>query len=415
MKVLWISNVSISEIAEKEGFAKTSFGGWIQGLYRALKLNSSDVELVFLFPYVKNIYGELADMKYYSFVESSNSDDMVKYFEEIVEKEKPEVVHVFGTEYLHAYAMMKACEKAGLLDNTVTSIQGLVSIYAKHMYNNLPIGVSHGCTLSDIRRRTSISAYTRDFQIRGDFEKKVLLMSRNISGRTDWDMQCAYLYNKYAKYFYCSEVLRDSFYGVKKWDINSCERHSIFISQCDMALKGAHNAIEAVSYLISDFPDIKLYIAGGTNVFKDVKNKTKYDEYLESLILKYGLKDNIVFLGKVNEREMHDRFLASHVFVCPSSIENSSNSVCEAMICGTPVVASLVGGMTNLITHSEDGFLFQPDAPYMIAYYVRKLFIDDELAMDMSNNAIKIAEKRHSKETIVKDLLNIYNTISRRD
>lgn len=73
------------------------------------------------------------------------------------------------------------------------------------------------------------------------------------------------------------------------------------------------------------------------------------------------------------------RYLASSVFVSVSTIENSPNSVGEAMLFGCPVVSSCVGGVLDMLEHGQEGFLYQASAPYMLAWYVGCVFRDDGL------------------------------------
>ena len=60
------------------------------------------------------------------------------------------------------------------------------------------------------------------------------------------------------------------------------------------------------------------------------------------LIDKYDLFENIVFCGSLDENSMRDQYLRSHVFISASTIENSPNSVGEAMLLGVPVVTNVV-------------------------------------------------------------------------
>ena len=78
-------------------------------------------------------------------------------------------------------------------------------------------------------------------------------------------------------------------------------------------------------------------------------------------------KVNVRFLGPFDAPAMRDRYLRTHVYVSPSTIENSPNSVGEAMLLGCPVVSSNVGGVSDLLYHGKEGFLYQTSAPYMLA------------------------------------------------
>ena len=71
---------------------------------------------------------------------------------------------------------------------------------------------------------------------------------------------------------------------------------------------------------------------------------------------------------------MCEQYLKANVFVLPSAIENSPNSLGEAMMLGTPTVVSDVGGVKNMIDHEKEGYVYQPDASYMIAYYAGRFF-----------------------------------------
>jgi glycosyltransferase involved in cell wall biosynthesis len=125
----------------------------------------------------------------------------------------------------------------------------------------------------------------------------------------------------------------------------------------------------------------------------------------------YGLENHITFLGYCNENQMKEQYLKSNVFVSPSTIENESNSISEAKMLGVPVVASFVGGVTGRIQHKVDGFLYQHDAPYMLAYYIREIFTNSELAKRFSENERASAGMIHDREKNRIEAYNIYHCI----
>jgi glycosyltransferase involved in cell wall biosynthesis len=108
---------------------------------------------------------------------------------------------------------------------------------------------------------------------------------------------------------------------------------------------------------------------------------------------------------------MCKRFLKTHVFVSPSTIENESNSLSEAKILGTPCVASYVGGVTDRLEHGIDGFFYPANEPYMLAYYICQIFKDDDLALILSQNAREHAIKTHDKIINSERLIQIYKEI----
>ena len=129
------------------------------------------------------------------------------------------------------------------------------------------------------------------------------------------------------------------------------------------------------------------------------------------LIEKNDVKENVIFTGLLNEKQMIERNLKSHVFVCPSSIENSPNSVGEAMLLGVPVVSSYVGGIPDMLEHDKEGYLYQSDSHNMLAYYVSKIFTDTNKTLEMSKNAQIKASKTHNPETNTNRLMTIYKEI----
>ena len=108
---------------------------------------------------------------------------------------------------------------------------------------------------------------------------------------------------------------------------------------------------------------------------------------------------------------MRQEYLNANVMVMCSNIENSPNCVGEAMLIGTPVVASYVGGVSNLLEHGKEGFLYQHNAPYMLAHYVCEVFQDISLADIFSSNGRKKAHILYNQEENMKQLMSIYKTV----
>ena len=312
--------------------------------------------------------------------------------------------------------MVNVCKKIGI--ETIISIQGLVSIYAKHIYANLPFNAIYGFTLRNLLRKDSVYLHKKTFVLRGKNEIKSLQKTKHIIGRTTWDKACSSQINPEAKYHFCNETLREEFYK-HQWEVNNCEKHSIFLSQGQYPIKGLHYMLEAMPLILKKFPNAKVYISGKditkSDTFKDKLLMTYYGKYIKKMIIRMDLERNIVFTGPLDEEKMCHRYLKSHVFVCPSSIENSPNSLGEAMVLGVPCVASDVGGVSDMLKHKEEGFVYQTDAPYMLAHYVCEIFENEDLAMKFSKNARIHALKTHDPLTNTAQLIKIYKNILNKD
>ena len=416
MNILWFSNISLPEASKLLNQSVNPCGSWLVNTSSYLS-EVKDVKLSIAFPTkyskeVKKIKGDKID--YYTFptitlkdVKSSNRNMEIK---EIIDIVKPDVVHIFGTEYPHSLEILK-CNN---INKTVVSIQGLVSIYEKHYFASLPINILMRYTLRDFIKNDNIIMQRNKMKENGCCEVETLQLARYAIGRTTWDYASTKQINPMIKYNFCNEILREEFYQ-HVWDINKCEKFSIFISQATYPIKGLHFILEAMPLILKRFPNTKLYISGSditkTDTLKEKLKKTSYAKYIIELIKKYNLADNIIFTGLLDEKQMCERYLKSNVFVCSSSIENSPNSLGEAMILGVPCVASDVGGISDMLVNNEEGFIYQPDASYMLAYYVCEIFGNEKLALRFSENAREHALKTHNREENTKMLTGIYNNI----
>lgn len=421
MKVLWMCNVIIPQIAISLNKEVINEGGWLVGLTNSL-LEIEDIDLTICFPVFheeKVIKGNIDNLYFYGIPMKGN--EFLRYkkvkeevFNNILNEVKPDIVHIFGTEYPHTLELVNACEEVGIINKVVISIQGLCSICAQHYTAGLPNYMYKKKSFIDFISRNSIYKQREDFIERGLYEREAIKKVKHIIGRTTWDKACVTQINPNINYHFCNETLRDEFYK-HKWSLDNCEKHSIFVSQGSYPIKGLHNVIEALNIVKSLYKDVKLYVGGNKiireDTFKERLKESSYAAYLRKLIEKYDLKDNILFTGNLSENDMCNRFLKSHVFVLASSIENSPNSLGEAMLLGVPCISSYVGGVPDMITHKKEGFLYQEDAPYMLAKYICELFSNDELAMSFIESEQKKAKKIYDKKQNSKCLLNIYKSI----
>lgn len=384
-------------------------GGWIEGACDGL-LSTGEIEFVLLFPNEKKISGKINQIQYYGF-----NNEVESSFEEILAKEKPDLIHIFGTEYHHSLLMTEVCRKMGYADKIILNIQGLVHYIGKyHYYAGLPQHVINHWTLRDRIKRSNIKKQKESFEKRGKDELQTIENVKHIIGRTDWDKACTEQINPNAQYHFCNETLRNEFY-LHRWNLNSCEKHSIFLSQCSYPIKGFHLMLEAMPEILKRYPKAHIYTTGQNPLNLRGIDKVKqgsYSYYLGKLIKKHSLLDKVTFLGSLGEVEMCQRFLKSHVFVSASTIENESNSISEATILGVPVVSSFVGGVTNRIEHKVDGLLYQHDAPYMISHYVCEIFQEDSLALQFSENGRKKARITHDKKNNLDRLFGIYREVT---
>ena len=412
MKVLWLCNGPTTAAAEQLQNARGI--GWIDGALAGIR-NGHDAEVAVCFPYkgTKELTEGKADGIRFWCVPASPLKPhkywkpYEKYFTEILQKYQPDIIHIWGTEYSHTLAMIRAAQEK---EKTVVSIQGLCSILVQHYYAGISLMDRIKITPRDIVRGDSMIRQRKRFVFRGKNETEALKQVSNVIGRTDWDKACVKRINSDIHYYHCNETLRDCFYH-SEWKYENCSKHTIFSSQSFYPVKGFHLLLQALPDILKEYPDTIVYTTGTDPRDKSIIHLTSYDQYIRKLIKRNHLEGHIKYLGYQNQAQMVERYLDANVFVLPSSIENSPNSLGEAMLIGTPCVAADVGGVSNFITHKEDGYTYQSDAPYMMAYFIKMIFEEERNVMELSQKARCKAGAIYDQKKNAEELMRIYGHV----
>ena len=150
--------------------------------------------------------------------------------------------------------------------------------------------------------------------------------------------------------------------------------------------------------------DFEWYVAGYNGESKWVKIAEQYTKIKSDNV-------NIKLLGRIDAEQLSSLLADSDVYVHVSHIENSPNSVCEAMLVGIPIVASFAGGTASLLKTKEDGILVQDGDPYVYAGAIIHLFQHFDFAKQMGQSARVKAIERHDPQRIANQLLDAYHDI----
>ena len=126
---------------------------------------------------------------------------------------------------------------------------------------------------------------------------------------------------------------------------------------------------------------------------------------LEAMIVSYNLADVIEL--KVNVTNIQDLILSSQFAIHPSLQEGLSNAILEEIACGLPVVAFDVGGNSELIVNSYNGFLIQRFDYDALTNAIGELSKDDLMRIGFGENSRKIA-KRFNFKTLLDEHLNLF-------
>lgn len=426
MKVLWVCNIMPPLIARQIGVNYSNREGWLSGLLDRVVQEQgwNHIELAIAFPTSEDMgdlqrtmqLGEAMSCRCYGFSENLDTPEIYdegleKRFEEIFADFKPDILHVFGTEFPHALACIKCY---GRPERTLVGIQGLCSAIAEEYMADLPVKVQRQVTLRDRIKEDSLKQQQKKFKKRGEHEKEVLLLAGHIAGRTDFDREQTAKINPSAKYYFLNETLRGIFYH-DRWKRTACEPYSIFLSQGDYPLKGFHYLLRAMPKVLEQFPDVHIYVAGSNIIevgtFKDRLKLSAYGKYIRKLIRENRLHNHVTMLGKLTAEEMKEQYLRSHLYVLPSALENSPNSLGEAMMLGVPCVAADVGGVHNLLTDGGDGMLYPAGDVEALADRIIEIFTKEAIVERFSDNARKHARVNHDADQNYYRLIHIYREI----
>lgn len=417
MKILWIVHSLFPEAESLLKHKKVEIqgsGGWLSALADALAL-SDEVELYIagfspLVSQTKLLRGERYSYYILPHYDLRRNDERYEpIWKELYKECNPDIVHVHGTEYTHGLTFVSACGN----HNVVVSIQGMPSVVSEFWYSGLnEREIRKNITLKSLLHGNLIGERKEKEKTIKQCEIELLSKVQNVIGRTSWDKAHTWAINPNLNYYHCNEALRDPFYD-GSWSYEKCEPHTIFLSQAGRALKGAHQVIKALPIIQRHYPNVQVRIAGNNIIdassWRKKLQMSGYGRILYNMIRKEGLRNAITFTGPLNAEEMKAEYLRANIFVSPSSIENSPNSLCEAQILGVPSVASYVGGTMDFIPNPNCGLLYRFDDIEMLA----KAVCDTFAVSPLFNNAEmrERALSRHDKESIVKTQLDIYHKI----
>jgi D-inositol-3-phosphate glycosyltransferase len=112
---------------------------------------------------------------------------------------------------------------------------------------------------------------------------------------------------------------------------------------------------------------------------------------LHDLVEELGLRARVHFVPPQPHHELSTYYRAADVCLVPSRSESFGLVALEAAACGTPVVASAVGGLLSLVEHGDTGFLVDGREPDAYAKHVSAIISDADLAQRLARNAAALA------------------------
>ena len=331
-----------------------------------------------------------------------NQDLVLAICRRVIDEFKPDLIHIHGTERVYGLLSTSSLPCPALI-----SIQGLVSVYATWMntYGNytLPQVLRFHSLLQTLRGFGPLWDFRR-LQSQGRRENSIIANNRFFSGRTCWDRSHIIAINPKARYFVVNELLRPDF-SQHSWSLRSMRRHSLFFANGRGPRRNLECLLRAAALLLPKYPGLRLRIGGTTG------DEDPYSRGVAALARRLGLHSYVDFLGVLPAERVAEELRSAHVFVLPSRIENSANSLCEAQLMGVPSIAGYTGGTPSIIEHGKTGMLIPSDDESVFASTIQDIFEDDLLALSLSQQGSLVAHNRHNCQHVRGEVLHAYASI----
>ena len=413
MKVLWFTNTPVG--ADEVLKAGDTRGNWLKALERVIK-NKVSLSVAFYYArFAKPFVHE--EVSYYPickkhwrinvikdiFFGDLIDDEDLELYLEIIGRVKPDVIHIHGTENPFSCLINKTEIPI------VISIQGNCTVYSHKYYSGIErkYGSNKGINLlSPITwlLNKSFNQQFRKLKYCSGREINNIKNCKNIIGRTDWDRRITRILAPESVYYHNDEIIRDLFYTTK-WTAPGNAILIIHSTIGESYYKGFDTICQTLSALQQIGIKLEWRVAG-------ISRHSLLDKVVRRKLKENYPTSGLVLLGNLVEHDLIAKMLESDLYVMPSHIENSPNSLCEAMLLGMPCITTHAGGTPSLLRDKEEGIVIQDGDPWSMAGAILELLYDKSKAGKYGNNARIKALYRHNKEKIVTELLTIYGNIA---
>lgn len=411
MRVLWFTNIELPAVCRRLSSPVPGGGGWLESLRSALGAHDS----------VQLAVAAMGSNVFQPFVENG-----VEYFHleaptarsrlsgvanrwrhrlddrsaiegalAVVEGFEPDLVHVHGTE--GPFGLLREVTHVPL----VISLQGLLVVCARAYCTGIPVtDIVRDVMSVEFAKGWGLVHSSMDMRIAAQREVRIMKACHFFTGRTEWDRSVLSVVNPDARYYRACDVLRPEFYG-HEWRPASGGPFVVYAIGSTAPYKGLVNLLEAVALLRDSVrPSVQLRVSGdlGANMWPIAHRAVR----------RLRLEKSVVWLGPLPTEAIVSELRAASVYVHPSVVDNSPNALGEAMMVGTPCVASSAGGIPSMITDGEDGLLCAPDDVFGLAGRIAAVEEDAALAVRLGQKARARAQRRHDPSAVAMATVEIY-------
>jgi glycosyltransferase involved in cell wall biosynthesis len=395
MKVAWLAPYRVGLLVPELKIARTSRGehaaSWVVNLASALAdRDDIDLHVVVATAGIRenqtvrkqgitfHVIRHTFPFTVRGFPEYCRLDVMMRYaalrrqIRKVVSEVNPDLIHVHGTE--HGYGLASL----GMNIPVILSIQGVIGLIAT---------VSPSIWL----------------KVQASIERKVIRQVKYFASRTEWANCFVRNLNSRAIIYDAPEAINEAFFKTPEGQ----SRKNILIVGSVIQRKGIEEAIDAMRIIVAAFPSCRLLVIG--------RAEPQFLERLKERARTVGVERNVEWLGFKETEELAVLYAASAILIHPSYIDNSPNSVAEAMASGLAIVASDVGGIPSMIGNNITGILVKPRDHRQLARAAIALLGREAERERLGSNAKVVALERHLPAKVAAKMTSIYGDIIRRE
>ena len=298
-------------------------------------------------------------------------------------------------------------------------LSGIAARQLKERWNVPVVHMFH--TLGLMKNRVAQSEAEMEGEYRFQGERQVLDFADRIIAATlaeESQLQFLYRANKEKISIIPPGVDISHFYPIPQDEAKSVvgipakDPMLLFVGRIE-PLKGVDTLIRAIAHMrrtgVTDqYPHYLAIIGGDPGIDASLMN-TEMGR-LQSLCSELGLQDMVIFLGKRSQASLPYYYSAADVLIMPSYYESFGMVALEAMACGTPVVASQVGGLAFLIQDGITGFVVPGGDHLALSERLTQLLSQPDLSRRLGEQAAAYAQE-YSWENITSRILELYHEV----
>lgn len=411
VKVLWFSNCVLSKDASRGS------GSW---LFAMRDLIATDIELINI---AEDSVGCICThegnkireylIPQWRLHKGIPSEEKIQEIIEIVNSEKPDLIHIWGVEKYWALLFSRGYIKS---ERVLLEIQGVLSACTDVFWGGLTPKESKGLVSfrAVLYPPSKLSNIYRSFKRNSIYEEEIIRYFDNIAVQSKWTReQLSSICGQKTNFFYSLRPIRQEFYKARKWIKPNNSNPVVFCTVSYYTpFKGFHFLLRALHVLVQQNNNITLRVAGFDLSNRPFYVKSDYERFILKEITRLGLQNNIHFCGPLKAPQLVEEILSADVIVNPSLVESFSAAAAEALYLGAPVVLAYAGAMVNFSDDKEVALYYNPMDYRSLASKIKILMQDEICRNRLSTNAIEILNQICSPLHVKERQLEIYRTLT---